>query len=89
MVAQDFEMAQTIEETVAFNASLGNADAAGVGAKTAQMALIDDIVGSLDVEYYGPLKMGTQMQRLTVDIDTGSADLWVGQTALFIANEPI
>ncbi|KAG8874833.1 hypothetical protein FRB97_005629 [Tulasnella sp. 331] len=76
-VAQEFEMAQTIEQVVAVNATSGDVGAAGFSAKTAQMPLIDDIVGNLDVEYYGPLQMGTQQQRMTVDIDTGSADLWV------------
>ncbi|KIO26680.1 hypothetical protein M407DRAFT_74222 [Tulasnella calospora MUT 4182] len=41
------------------------------------MPLIDDISGNLDVLYYGPISMGSQNQRMTVDIDTGSADLWV------------
>ncbi|KIO26684.1 hypothetical protein M407DRAFT_24123, partial [Tulasnella calospora MUT 4182] len=47
------------------------------GARQATMPLIDDISGNLDVLYYGPISMGSQNQRMTVDIDTGSADLWV------------
>ncbi|KAI0295853.1 aspartic peptidase domain-containing protein, partial [Multifurca ochricompacta] len=39
--------------------------------------LQDYISGSLDVLYYGPISIGTPSQALTVDIDTGSADLWV------------
>ncbi|KIO31957.1 hypothetical protein M407DRAFT_18985, partial [Tulasnella calospora MUT 4182] len=45
------------------------------GARQATMPLIDDISGNLDVLYYGPISMGSQNQRMTVDIDTGSADL--------------
>ena len=44
---------------------------------TARMPLRDFISGQLDVEYYGPLSFGTPAQVLDVDIDTGSADLWV------------
>ncbi|KAI0313898.1 aspartic peptidase domain-containing protein [Amylostereum chailletii] len=39
--------------------------------------LRDDISGNLDLLYYGPVKIGTPGQTLTVDVDTGSADLWV------------
>ena len=42
-----------------------------------QMPLTDFRSGNLDVLYYGPLQFGSAKQRLTVDIDTGSADLWV------------
>ncbi|KZT10735.1 acid protease [Laetiporus sulphureus 93-53] len=44
---------------------------------TAQLGLTDDAEGGLDILYYGPLGFGSQQQELTVDIDTGSADLWV------------
>ncbi|KAH9948670.1 aspartic peptidase domain-containing protein [Amylocystis lapponica] len=43
----------------------------------AQMPLSDYVAGSLDVSYYGPLKFGAGGQPLAVDIDTGSADLWI------------
>ncbi|KAG8991856.1 hypothetical protein FRB94_012210 [Tulasnella sp. JGI-2019a] len=76
-VQQIFQMARSIEETVAVNALPSDVGTSGFDVKTAQMPLIDDIVGNLDVEYYGPLAMGTRKQRMTVDIDTGSADLWV------------
>ncbi|KZT66403.1 acid protease [Daedalea quercina L-15889] len=44
---------------------------------TAQMPLTDDMDGNMDILYYGDLAFGSQSQTLTVDIDTGSADLWV------------
>ena len=44
---------------------------------TVQMPLTDYISGAMDVLYYGPLDFGSPPQSMTVDIDTGSADLWV------------
>jgi hypothetical protein len=41
------------------------------------MPLTDYMFGTLDVLYYGPAEFGTPPQQLTVDIDTGSADLWI------------
>lgn len=43
----------------------------------AHWPLIDDISGTLDTLYYGSMEFGTPSQALPVDIDTGSADLWV------------
>lgn len=39
--------------------------------------LTDLISGNLDILYYGPVALGTPSQTLTVDIDTGSSDLWL------------
>ena len=39
--------------------------------------LHDFVPGNVDLLYYGPVNIGTPAQGLTVDIDTGSADLWV------------
>lgn len=42
-----------------------------------QLPLRDEVSGVLDILYYGPALFGTPSQTLTVDVDTGSADLWV------------
>jgi hypothetical protein len=44
---------------------------------TGQWSLVDEVSGALDILYYGPARFGTPPQTLTVDVDTGSADLWV------------
>lgn len=41
------------------------------------MSLTDYVPdGWLDLMYYGPMNVGTPPREMTVDIDTGSADLW-------------
>lgn len=44
---------------------------------TGQLPLLDETSGALDILYYGPAHFGMPPQALTVDVDTGSADLWV------------
>ncbi|KAK0461348.1 aspartic peptidase domain-containing protein, partial [Desarmillaria tabescens] len=44
--------------------------------KPVAASLTDFIDGALDVLYYSSINIGTPFQTLTVDIDTGSADLW-------------
>ncbi|KAF8210169.1 aspartic peptidase domain-containing protein [Mycena galopus ATCC 62051] len=41
------------------------------------MPLVDYLSGSLDLMYYGQVEIGTPAQKLTIDVDTGSADLWL------------
>ncbi|KAF7428327.1 hypothetical protein PC9H_007548 [Pleurotus ostreatus] len=47
------------------------------GSKTTTEPLKDFAPYGLDLLYYGEMSFGTPAQELTVDIDTGSADLWV------------
>ncbi|KAF8339773.1 aspartic peptidase domain-containing protein [Cantharellus anzutake] len=42
-----------------------------------RLRLTDYMSGTLDVLYFGYLGFGTPPQTLSVDIDTGSADMWV------------
>jgi Eukaryotic aspartyl protease len=54
-------------------------------AKQATVDLTDYMSGTLDVLYYARMQFGTPAQTLTIDIDTGSADLWVSlHSRLFV-----
>lgn len=48
-----------------------------VTAPFAKQPTTDFMSGRLDVLYYGGLNIGTPPQVMNVDIDTGSADLWI------------
>lgn len=41
------------------------------------MPLTDEYDHNMDVLYYGSITVGTPAQTLTVQLDTGSADLWL------------
>jgi len=56
---------------------------------TGVMPMKDFMSGSVDILYYGPLKIGTPAQTLTIDIDTGSADLWVPVNCPYCANSQL
>ena len=58
-----------------------------IASGTAKMPLTDVVWPPLDVMYYGSLQFGTPPQELTVDIDTGSADLWVPSDCASCANK--
>ncbi|KAH8119288.1 acid protease [Phellopilus nigrolimitatus] len=42
-----------------------------------KLPLTDFMSGGLDILYYGPINIGTPPQTVTIDVDTGSADLWI------------
>ncbi|KAG8737559.1 hypothetical protein FRC12_017103 [Ceratobasidium sp. 428] len=50
---------------------------------SAHMKVVDYIVGGLDVLYYGGLGFGSPSQEIMLDVDTGSADLWVSLYASY------
>lgn len=58
-----------------------------IATQTGVMPVKDFISGTLDTLYYGPLQIGTPSQTLTVDIDTGSADLWLPVDCQSCSNE--
>ncbi|KAI0786690.1 aspartic peptidase domain-containing protein [Abortiporus biennis] len=56
---------------------IGLPDLQSPGPHLNTMDLDDFAPENLDILYYGALNFGTPVQSLTVDIDTGSADLWI------------
>ncbi|OSD06750.1 acid protease [Trametes coccinea BRFM310] len=44
---------------------------------TVHMPLTDYNSGSMDILYYGPMQFGSGGTSMQIDVDTGSADLWV------------
>ncbi|KAG8716026.1 hypothetical protein FRC08_009930 [Ceratobasidium sp. 394] len=64
------------------NTTLPDVPLAGAGQSpdqmdSAHMKVMDYIIGGLDVLYYGALEFGSPSQEIMLDIDTGSADLWI------------
>ncbi|CAD6572670.1 MAG: hypothetical protein TREMPRED_000600 [Tremellales sp. Tagirdzhanova-0007] len=59
------------------SALISSAHSLSERAPSGALGLTDYISGGMDVLYYGSLSMGTPAQSLTVDFDTGSADLWL------------
>ncbi|KAG2036467.1 aspartic peptidase domain-containing protein [Suillus americanus] len=52
--------------------------AMNAAAQSATDPLTDEMVGNIDLQYYGPVGFGNETpQQLSVIIDTGSADLWI------------
>ncbi|KAI0288149.1 aspartic peptidase domain-containing protein [Russula brevipes] len=66
-----------VETTSSDPASSNFSSASSFEAGTGQLPLRDEVSGALDVLYYGPVHVGTPPQAFTVDVDTGSADLWM------------
>ena len=71
------------------NASAEDSQPAGTerSGTSGTVDLTDFMSGSMDVLYYGNIQIGSPAQTISVDFDTGSADLWVSDAPQDLLSE--